>query len=244
MTETEWFNSWFDTRYYSLLYKERDDKEAKIFVNKLTSHFDVAKGTKVLDLGCGTGRLSRLLSDAGMKVTGTDINENVLQKAKSLSNSKIKYLVNDSRDPFPEANFGMIISFFTSFGYFESDEEHNQVIRNVREALNWGGVFVLDFLNAHLAEQELPWKGETECEGVDFKISKQIINGYFVKDIEVIDNGKEFHYQEKVRYFTMSELKKMFQSNGLQVNGCFGDYQLNAFELEKSKRLILTGTKK
>ena len=51
--KTKWYASWFDTPYYHLLYKERDQGEAQMFMNNLTSFLNIPKGGKILDLACG-----------------------------------------------------------------------------------------------------------------------------------------------------------------------------------------------
>ena len=53
----KWFASWFDTPYYHILYKERDDQEAEFFMNSLTSFLKLPKKAEILDLACGKGRM-------------------------------------------------------------------------------------------------------------------------------------------------------------------------------------------
>ena len=60
-----WFSSWFDTPYYHILYKERNDKEAQLFMDNLTHYLNLPEKAKVLDLACGKGRHSIYLNQLG-----------------------------------------------------------------------------------------------------------------------------------------------------------------------------------
>ena len=62
MTEKEWFEEWFDSPYYHMLYKNRDSKEAENFLNNLISGLPMQPGSKVLDVACGKGRHSIFLN--------------------------------------------------------------------------------------------------------------------------------------------------------------------------------------
>ena len=59
----EWFVSWFDSKYYHILYSDRTDYEAHNFIYQLKNHLSLDSKEKVLDLGCGRGRHSKTLSE-------------------------------------------------------------------------------------------------------------------------------------------------------------------------------------
>ena len=71
-----WFTSWFDTPYYHILYKDRDDKEAQIFMDNIVHYLNLPEEAKILDLACGKGRHSIYLNKLGYNVTGVDLSEN------------------------------------------------------------------------------------------------------------------------------------------------------------------------
>ena len=51
-----WFATWFDSPYYHLLYKNRDEKEAQVFIDNLIEKLQLKKGSKLIDIACGKGR--------------------------------------------------------------------------------------------------------------------------------------------------------------------------------------------
>ncbi|HET6992715.1 MAG TPA: methyltransferase domain-containing protein, partial [Bacteroidia bacterium] len=70
-----WFESWFDSPYYHLLYGNRDEKEAENFIEVLARFLKAPKGSRALDLACGKGRHSVALYKNGFEVTGIDLSE-------------------------------------------------------------------------------------------------------------------------------------------------------------------------
>ena len=74
--------NWFDTKFYHILYKNRDHKEAELFIENLIDKLKIKKNSKVLDLACGRGRHSIFLNKKGMIVTGFDSSENNILEAK------------------------------------------------------------------------------------------------------------------------------------------------------------------
>jgi 2-polyprenyl-3-methyl-5-hydroxy-6-metoxy-1,4-benzoquinol methylase len=64
---TEWFENWFDSPYYHVLYKHRNHQEAKAFINKLVLHLAPVPKAVFLDKACGRGRHTAHLAKKGFK---------------------------------------------------------------------------------------------------------------------------------------------------------------------------------
>ena len=79
--QENWFKDWFNTPYYHLLYKNRDEQEAANFIDKLLSHLRPAQNSKMLDVACGKGRHAIQMSNKGFDVTGIDLSEESIQIA-------------------------------------------------------------------------------------------------------------------------------------------------------------------
>jgi len=54
-----WFEHWFNSPYYHILYKDRNEKEAQIFIDNLISYLQIPKKSNILDIACGNGRHSK-----------------------------------------------------------------------------------------------------------------------------------------------------------------------------------------
>lgn len=101
----------------------------------------------VLDLCCGPGRFAIPLARMGFEVTGVDSTEFLLDIAgnrASLEDLSIEWVRADMRDYLRESSFDLVISMFTSFGYFSHRGDNMTVLRNARESLRPGGSMIME----------------------------------------------------------------------------------------------------
>lgn len=236
--EKNWFASWFDTSYYHILYKERNDKEAQFFISNLVHYLSLEKESTVLDLACGKGRHSIYLNELGFNVLGVDLSENSINIAKNSENDTLKFGVHDMRNPL-EGTYDAVLNLFTSFGYFETEEEHIKVLNNIKNAVNETGLAVLDYLNIEYVKQNLVAEETKTIDGITFKINRKIENNFVIKDIYFEDKGENFHFTEKVKAYSLQDFEQMMESQEIYLLDTFGDYKLNKFYKNTSERLIL-----
>lgn len=238
MGKTDWFTSWFNTPYYHILYKDRNDEDAQLFMQNITQFLQLPKETHILDLPCGKGRHSVYLNSLGYRVTGGDLSENSIAHAKQFENDRLRFVVKDMRQPFNHS-YDVVLNLFTSFGYFDNDEDEIQVLQNIKNGFNGNGTLVLDFLNvdyvkAHLVEKEIK-----TIDGIEFHIEREIKDGFIHKHISFNDKGKDHSYTEHVKYLDLEKFQEYFAAAGLTITHTFGDYQLSNFNVTTSERLIL-----
>lgn len=235
----EWYTNWFGTRFYRLLYKNRNEEEAARFLDLLLKHVPIADGASILDMGCGAGRHAKYLASLGFYVTGIDINEETMILAKQFESEHLKFEKHDIRDPYTRLKFDLIINLFTSFGYFDSESEDKKVVNNVKAALKENGNFVLDYLNAEYILSRLVDYEEFENEGILFKIKRFIKSDFVVKLIEVYDNDQTHFFAERIRMYSFNDFQKLFDGAGMKIVQTFGDYDFNDFVDTESPRIIL-----
>jgi SAM-dependent methyltransferase len=236
-TTSDWFISWFDTSYYHILYKDRDDTDAQIFMKNITSFLELPNQTHILDLACGKGRHSVFLNSLGYKVTGVDLSENSISSANLKANDNLDFRVHDMRDSFSE-KYDAIFNLFTSFGYFEEDEIDIKVLKNIKDGLSKNGIAVIDFLNVAIVADSLISNEIKTIDTIDFHIHKKIENGFIIKEISFEDKGKKHSYFERVKYLDIHKFTAYFEQSGLQIKHIFGDYDLSLYNENSSKRLI------
>ena len=237
--DTSWYASWFDSPYYHILYKDRDDSEAADFMRRLTHYLELDTNAKILDLACGKGRHSRHLSTLGYDVTGVDLSEESINYAKKFKKEHLRFSVHDMCVPFKENTFDAVFNLFTSFGYFEKEEDNVNTIKAIKKNLANNGLAVIDFLNVSYVASNLVKEETKTVNNITFHINRAIKNGYIQKDISFTKDGNHFEYQEKVKALTLAHFKNYFEEAGLKLKHVFGDYHLNAFDIDTSNRLIL-----
>ena len=230
--DKEWFKDWFNTAYYHTLYKHRDESEAHRFIDHLCAYLKVKKGSKILDLACGKAK-------KGYQTTGVDLSEESINKAKEHTIENANFEVHDMRETFIEKEFDYVFNLFTSFGYFEADEENLKVLKAAAANLKSEGIFVLDFLNVKKVIPNLIAYEEKTIDGIDFKINRTFNGKQIIKDILVNDGHQKHQFKEAVSALDLVALKKMANSSGLLIINIFGDYKLQDFNSQNSDRLIL-----
>ena len=237
--EEEWFKGWFDSPYYDILYKHRDTNEAERFIDKLLAHLQPPTQSRMLDLACGTGRHSIYLASKGYDVTGIDLSKRSIDLALKSKTDGLEFYVHDIRHLFRTNYFQFVFNFFTSFGYFEQENDNIKVLRAAHMALVPGGIMVIDFLNATKVQQGTPGEFDKKIGEVDFKINNWCDGGFIKKDIKLDDHGKVLHFMERVQALKLDDFKGYFDKTGFKLKEVFGNYDLGAFDEANSDRLIL-----
>ena len=238
MEQKDWFTDWFNTPYYHILYKERNDEDAQLFIKNIASFLKLPLSTHILDLPCGKGRHSVFLNSLGYKVTGGDLSKNSIQEAQKLKNETLNFKIHDMRKPFNNS-YDAIFNLFTSFGYFDDDKEDIQVLLNIKNGLNTDGTFVFDFLNADKVKLNLVEKETKIVDDITFYIQREIKNGFILKHISFFADEKKHSYTEKVKFLNLEKMELFFKKVGFTITNVFGDYHLNDYNTTTSDRLIL-----
>jgi len=219
---TEWFERWFGEEYLHL-YRHRDEEEAEQLIELITSRGIARAGARVLDLACGAGRHAAALSRRGADVVGLDLSMPLLRTARQGGAGAL--LRGDMRVlGVRTASFAAVVNLFTSFGYFDDDDQHARVLREVARVLRPHGVFVLDFLNAPAVRASLVPRDE-RTSGATVVVQERRLSDdgrYVIKTIHLGGEGRSFI--ERVRLYERSDLESLLAAAGLVTEEAFGDY--------------------
>jgi SAM-dependent methyltransferase len=243
MLKNAWYEDWFASPYYPLLYAHRDEKEAEIFLRHLITFLKPISGARIWDLACGNGRHARFLSQQGYHVTGTDLSEPFIAYAQQHALPGQAFLRQDMRSAAPGLNFDYVFNLFTAFGYFDDAADDEKVICQVHTGLKPGGIMVLDYLNLITARQNLVSFEEKVIQNIHFTLRRSIHNGRLYKEIEVVSEGHSHRYEESVKVLYLADFQNLFQSAGFKIIATWGDYQGVEFHADTSPRLIIFAEK-
>ncbi len=239
----EWFETWFDSPYYHLLYQNRNENEAESFVESLLNHLKLNTGSNVLDVACGTGRYSLSLAAHDFYVVGIDLSKNNILQASRNESEHLTFFKHDMRESFYVNYFDAAFNLFTSFGYFNNEKDNLKAIRALSNSLKIGGKLVIDFFNSNKVIAEIIDEQQVFRDGIQFTINKFLAENVIVKKILIIDGEKEFDFEERVQALQLKDFERYFTANNLLVKDIFGDYQLHSFDPLKSERMILIAEK-
>lgn len=251
-----WYKQWFNTQQYLDLYRHRDDSDAKKIVSLLFDHISLQKGAQCLDLACGNGRHSIYFAKRGLSVTGLDLSPYLINQAeKRLAKeyrkyrSNLRFVIGDMKHIGFSGRFDLVVNLFSSFGYFETDRENFMVINGISRSLKEGGYFLFDFLNkGHLSRNLVPYNHKLLGDTAYVQI-RHFENSFVIKNIFIIQNSrtgkppKIHQYFEKIKLYSLTDFKKIFSGNRLNILKIFGDYSGKPYNKERSERLIILAQK-
>lgn len=241
----EWYKHWFNSNYYFLVYKNRNEEEAEKFFCLILNHVPVQKDWSIVDFCCGYGRLCNLLARYGYDVTGVDLSDVFINKARMIAESEglnMNYIKCDIREFNQPEKFHLGINFFTSFGYF-SDEENELTFKNFTNSIKKNGWLVLDYFNTIYLQRNLVPFEEFDFENKKVFISRKIENNRVIKTIKIEKNDLKETFVESVGLYDINYFMKFFTENGFLIQKVFGDYSGNEFN-SSSPRLIIIAQKK
>ena len=234
-----WYQEWFGEEYLEL-YSHRDETEARQQVAFFRRQFGPLS-RPVLDLACGMGRHLQELRAAGYQAAGCDLSY-VMLRTGILEYGEMAVARADMRTlPFCSGSFGALVNFFTSFGYFATEEENRAVVKEMARVLDPGAVFLFDYLNVHRELAKLVQRETRSAPMGQILIERwfDASDRSFNKRITI---GQK-RYLERVRGYDLAEITAMFDSASLKIEGAFGDFEGSPFA-EWSPRLILAGSKR
>ncbi len=237
-SKSEWYLNWFNSPFYHQLYKERDYSDATYFMNNLINHLKIDKDSSILDLACGRGRHSVYLNEIGYRVTGIDISRDNIIEAKKNESDNLKYMIHDMRYPLNQ-RFDLILNLFTSFGYYEKDDDNISVLNSIKSNLNSKGQAVIDFFNIDYVLDNLIKYEEKTIDQTKFVINRYLENNLLIKDITIDSNNEQYKFQEKVKAYRVKDFLTMFKACNIELKEKFGDYHFNNFNKDSSPRLIM-----
>jgi SAM-dependent methyltransferase len=241
-----WYKDWFADDHYLALYRHRNSVEALLALDLIETATTIAKGAAILDLACGAGRHSINLAKRGYtNITAIDLSPTLIREAKRAAEAEgVKIIFKEQDMRRFDGRYDLIMNLFTSFGYFATDQENEEVILRIGKCLHRNGFFVIDFLNAALLCNTILSHDEKILpSGERVEQFREIHNRRVEKKIVIhSDSGsKEFH--ESVRLFELPDFERMFVKAGLKIQEIYGDYYGASFEAGSSPRLFLVAKK-
>jgi SAM-dependent methyltransferase len=241
-----WYQEWFNEIYLEV-YAHRNEQLAEEEAEFLIEILSPSKQDRILDLCCGAGRHLRQLQARGYcQVIGIDLSATLLQRAVENGrmgawHAPLPLVRGDMRAlPF-RGSFQIVASFFTSFGYFQEENENLKVLKEIQQALTYNGRFLIDLVPLSVVERLIP-RSERMVGDLSV-IETRSFNSHthrIEKQIQIHGPEGEQTFYESVRVYSFGETKQMLAAADLCLTEVYGDFKGGAFHNE-SERMILIG---
>jgi SAM-dependent methyltransferase len=211
-----WFQAAFGA-LYPIVYAHRDDASAEREARYSKDALGLRPGDRVLDLACGDGRHLAAFARMGCAAFGVDLSTALVSIARE--RPRLAIVRADLRSlPFAGESFDHATCFFTSFGYFDSEEENAAVLAETARVLRRGGRFLLDVPDRDALEKSLVAEDDVQRQGLRVHCERAIDRGRVRKKVTVRNQrGEEVaRFEESVRVYTLDELRQRLVAAGLR----------------------------
>ncbi len=204
------------------------------------------KGSKLLDLCCGVGRHSVPLAGLGLDVTGLDLNTGYLRRARAYAKNegvKADFVKGDMRSLAYKAEFNAVVNLFTSFGYYD-DQQNQAVLEGVARALKPRGKFLIDVMNRDWLLKHFRADSVRHFNRAIIITEEEWnpMNSRLTSTWKMIKADKVTHMGTfDLRIYAMHELAAMIEDAGLTVIETFGGLDLSPFRMDSNRLVILAG---
>lgn len=247
----DWFESEnFWTQFAPIMFDDARWAEAPTVAQYVKDLAGLGPGAKVLDAGCGLGRISVELAALDLDVTGVDIIQSELDAARESAEAEgvpLKLVNHDLRTFQAPNQFDCAVNLYTSFGYCATIEEDMQILRNIADSVKPGGTFIMECTSRETAV--LYWTPGEEFERAGYKV---------VTHFEVVgaweglrsqwtlypldQSGKVVDHTFVQRLYPASFLRDKLIEFGFSKADVYGDYDLSPYN-EKARTMILIAKK-
>jgi len=207
------------------------------FIEKETGY---DKSVRILDIGCGTGRHSIELAARGYRVTGVDLSDSMLARAREKAaerNVRVDFLRKDARSLSFDREFGLVMMLCEGgFSLMETDEMNYAILRSAASALKEGGKFIFTTLNGlfplfHSVRDFLAQAATKDGATYEKNTFDLMTFRDRSKTILTDDDGNPMSLDSNERYYVPPEITWMLKSLGFSEIGIYGA-KLGAFSRE------------
>jgi SAM-dependent methyltransferase len=249
VNSTPWYVTFFGEEYFQIydpmLPEERTARE----VEGISILLALPPGSRILDLACGHGRHAIRLAERGYRVTGQDLSEIFLERARADAEAHavdVRWIHDDMREIHFENEFDGVINIFTAFGYLESDDEDQRVLEQVHKALRPGGRFLLETMHRDaLVRGFQPFGVMRHEDGLlvtEERHFDQLEGRAVVRVTLLYPDGRRTELSHAARTYTLTELARMLARAGLQLQAIYGGLDGSPLTLD-SRRLVMIAEK-
>ena len=211
------------------------------------------KDARILELCCGTGRLTIPIAEDGYNISGVDYTFSMLEQAKAKASEaglKIEFIEADIRTMYLKNKYDLIFIHFNSIHHLYLNEDLFKAFNTVKKHLKTGGRFLLDCFNPNIQYIVEHEKKQIEVAAYTTKDGREILIKQLMRyERKTQINRIEWHYfingkfdsiqNLDMRLFFPQELDTYLDWNGFKIIHKFGSFEEEAFYDSSEKQIFV-----
>lgn len=214
--------------YYDLIYKDKNYKKEATFLDSIFKKNKIKKKARLLELGCGTGRLAFELVKLGYSIDGIDLSKKMIARAKKVDISGLNFEIGDVRNYRGTKPFDLVISLFHVVSYQLTYSDLIKTFESANSNLKKNNHFIFDCWYGPAVLTLLPQKKYKQTKINNITLSRVATPTLFENEnivdvkyiIRVCGNNIEnttFEETHRVRYFFKSEIEYFLNQTGFEL---------------------------
>jgi SAM-dependent methyltransferase len=213
-------------------------------VDDLIRLMDIHQGQSILDTCCGVGRHSVELAKHGLKVTGVDRTACYLEAAietADAENVSPEFIHDDIRQFVRPVCFDGAINMFASFGYFEEEDDDEQMVRNIYTSLKPGGKFLVEMFGKELVALDFRKSEWYEYENMLVLSEYEILDNWTTYQNRwiVITEQEKFDYTFSHRLYSAKEIESLLYEAGFLSVAIYGNLTCAPYDRDADHLVVL-----
>ncbi|MEZ6196348.1 MAG: class I SAM-dependent methyltransferase [Planctomycetota bacterium] len=242
-SDRPWYEIAFEAAYETV-YAHRTDEAAEREVTGVAERLVAANDAVILDVGCGNGRHLAAWSRRGHTGIGVDLSSDLIARARARSLPNVAFLRADMRDLPLRAAADLVTSFFTSFGYFDDEDDDLRVLRGMATALRSEGRILIDYLNPPRVRATLVPESRRHEGDLFIEERRRIDTARRRVEKDVVlrhADGRRHAYRESVRLLDEEDWARLFDAVGLERVELWGSLDGRPYTEESDRMVLVAG---
>jgi SAM-dependent methyltransferase len=246
--ETPWHEQdRFWEKMAPVLFTEERQRAVGEDLDRIVDRAQVLPGASILDLGCGPGRYALALARRGYRVTGVDRTAAYLERARAQAGEEgldVELVQADMRDFRRPETYDVVLSLWSSFGYFEDPAENRRVLKNVHASLKEDGRLLMDMMGKEVLARRFVPRDWQEIDGRLLLEERRVTRDWSWTENRwiLIDDGERYESVVSLWIYSAAELTRMLEEGGFASVKVHGGLDGAPYDTQ-ARRLVAVATK-
>ena len=241
--------------FYDAINADIDYSSWADFIEKIIVREYSGRPELVLDLGCGTGKMTLELASRGYDMTGVDYSDDMLDVARASAEEKghdVLWLSQDMREFELYGTVDVTVSCLDCINHLTRPADVEKTFSLVHNYLIPDGLFIFDingkykFENIYSDRSYVMEEDGGVCVWQNYYNRKTKICDFYITLFEEQNDGKYCRHDElqKERMYTLNDIKKMLSHTGMEFVGAYSDFDFSPADDDDERIYIVARCKK